>query len=219
MNNLTPHQEQLVNDMIAEFSRINPKPADGGKKRFSIASIDECNQEKRNFLESLSAYNRSFLENAIEKMRLQLKDFIDEFSEAVGIAEGYGTDFKYGKISDLYTSLHDNPTDSTSAHYVQVTLFPKYIGTLTSGAKYKLADKHMHSFYAGIKSNTEKLVCTNGEAVYSAKYECIWWGDDYYPKNTGWESTRDSLEDFLQSNERLQQAIVRISNIKPTTKK
>ena len=218
MKNLTPHQEQLVNDMIAEFSRINPKPSDGGKKRFSIASIDECNQEKRKFLESLAAYNRSFLDNAIEKIRLQLQGFIDEFGEAVGIVEGCGTDFKFGKISDLRSSLYSKPNDSTSPEYVQVTLFPKYIGTLTLSAKCKLADKYMFSFYAGIKCEMKNLVCSNGEVVYSAKYESIWWGRDSYPKNTGWESTKDSLEDFLQSSERMQQAIVRISNIKTDPK-
>jgi hypothetical protein len=37
MKNLTPHQQQLVDEMIAEFSRINPKPSVDGKKRFSIA--------------------------------------------------------------------------------------------------------------------------------------------------------------------------------------
>lgn len=50
MKNLTPHQQQLVDEMIAEFSRINPKPSADGKKRFSVASIDECNQEKNRFL-------------------------------------------------------------------------------------------------------------------------------------------------------------------------
>lgn len=219
MKNLTPHQEQLVNDMIAEFSRINPKPSDGGKKRFSLATIDECNQEKQNFLKSLAVYNRSFLDDAIKKIRHQLDEFIEEFGKAVGVAEGSGMDVKFHRISDLQEGLNSDLNAKTSPNYVKITLFPVYLRPL-EGTRYGFEDGNMFSFYAGIKSNTEKLVCSNGEAVYSAKYESIWWGLDSYPSHNPcrWELTKASLEDFLQSSERLQQEIVRISNIKPNTK-
>ena len=221
MKNLTPHQQQLVDEMVAEFSRINPKPSVDGKKRFSLATIDKCNQEKDNFLKSLAAYNSSFLYDAVEKMRHQLEEFIEEFGETVGVAEGSGADLKYSKISDLQIAMYRNINSNTSPYYVKITLFPKHFEPLTADAQYRIPDSSMFSFYAGIRSKMEKLVCTNGEAVYSSKYEAIWWGPDSYPHNGnrgGWTSTRKSLEDFLQSSERLQQAIVHISNIKPTTK-
>jgi len=219
MKNLTPHQEQLVNDMIAEFSRINPKPTDGGKKRFSLATIDECNQEKDNFLKSLAVYNRSFLDDAIKKIRHQLDEFIEEFGKAVGVAEGSGMDVKFHRISDLQKRLNLDLNAKTNPNYVKITLFPAYLRP-PEGTRYGYEDGNMFSFYAGIKCNTEKLVCSSGETVYSAKYESIWWGRDSYPANnpSEWELTRGSLEDFLQSSERLQQAIVRISNIKPNIK-
>ena len=219
MKNLTPHQEQLVNDMIAEFSRINPKPTAGEKKRFSIASIDECNQEKHNFLKSLAAYNSSFLNDAVEKIRRQLDEFIEEFDEAVGVAEGSGMDVKFHRISDLQEGLNRDLNAKTSPNYVKITLFPTYLRPI-KGTRYGPEDGNMFSFYAGIKCNTEKLVCSSGETVYSAKYESIWWGRDSYPAHnpSEWELTRGSLEDFLQSSELLQQEIVRISNIKPNIK-
>lgn len=220
MKNLTPHQEQLVNDMIAEFLRINPKPADGGKKRFSLATIDECNQEKDNFLKSLAVYNRSFLDDAIKKMQRQLDEFIEEFGQVVGIAEGSGSSLQCSRTSNLYKSGHSSPNSDLSPYYVQVTLFPKHFGTIVNNAS-RIASSSMFSFYAGIRSKIEKMVCTNGEEVRSAKYEAIWWGPDSYPCNGnqgGWITTRESLEDFLQSSGRLQQAIVSISNNKPNNK-
>ena len=83
MKNLTPHQQQLVDEMVAEFSRINPKPSVDGKKRFSIASIDECNQEKNRVLQTMAAHNRAFLENAITRMQEQFQEFDREFKSVV----------------------------------------------------------------------------------------------------------------------------------------
>ena len=205
MKNLTPHQQQLVDEMIAEFSRINPKPSVDGKKRFSIASIDECNQEKNRFLQTMAAHNRAFLENAMPMMQEQFQEFAREFSEVVSIHVGtMRGNYTFDSLND---SLLNNLNKSLSS-YVEIKIVPK------GKPKDYQEDGKIAKFCAGIKSSQASTTLLSGEKVYSAKYESIWWGPNYYPSNDGWEKTRESLDELLQSSERLQQSIVKISNIK-----
>lgn len=205
MKNLTPHQQQLVDEMIAEFSRINPKPSADGKKRFSVASIDECNQEKNRFLKTMAAHNRAFLENAMLTILVQFLEFEREFSEVVSIHVGnrYGG-YTFDSMND---SLLEKLNESLSS-YTQIRIVPK------GKPKDYDEDGKVAKLYAGIKSSRVSATLLSGEKVYSPKYESIWWGPYCFPSNDGWEKTRESLDEFLQSNERLQQAIVKISNIK-----
>jgi hypothetical protein len=200
MKNLTPRQQQLVDEMIAEFSRINPKPSVDGKKRFSIASIDECNKEKDRFLQTMAAHNRAFLENAIPKMQEQFQGFAREFGEVVSI--------HLGNERGYYT--FDAIRELTSS-YAEIRVVPK-----CKSQNYR-EDGKTATFYAGIKSSRESTTLISGEKVYSAKYESIWWGPNWHPSgdgSDGWGKTRESLDELLQSSERLQQSIVKISNIK-----
>jgi hypothetical protein len=205
MKNLTPHQEQLIHEMTAEFSRINPKPSVDGKKRFSIASIDECNQEKNRFLQTMAAHNRAFLENAMTMMIEQFQEFEKEFSEVVSIH--IGTTRGHHTFDSLNDSLLIK-LNSSSLDHVEIKIVPK------GKPKDYEEDGKTATFCAGIKSSKESTTLISGEKIFSAKYESIWWGPNWNPSNDGWEKTRESLEEFLQSNERLQQAIVKISNIK-----
>jgi len=205
MKILTPHQQQLVDEMIAEFTRINPKPSADGKKRFSVASIDECNQEKNRFLKTMATHNRAFLENAMLTILVQFLEFEKEFSEVVSIHVGN----RYGGYT--FDSMNDSlleKLNESSSSYTEIRIVPK--------GKPKDCDEDgkVAKLYAGIKSSQVSATLLSGEKVYSSKYESIWWGPYCYPSNDGWEKTRESLDEFLQSNERLQQAIVRISNIK-----
>lgn len=207
MKNLTPHQQQLVDEMIAEFSRINPKPSVDGKKRFSVASIDECNQEKNRFLKTMAAHNRAFLENAMLTILVQFLEFEKEFSEVVSIHVGN----RYGRYTfdSMNDSLLEKLNESLSS-YTEIRIVPK------GKPKDYDEDGKVAKLYAGIKSSRVSTTLISGEKVYSSKYESIWWGPEYYPlhNSDGWEKTRGSLDEFLQSNEKLQQAIVKISNIK-----
>lgn len=45
IENLTSVQQSLVNDLIKEFTKINPKPKDNGVRRFTFDTIAECNKE------------------------------------------------------------------------------------------------------------------------------------------------------------------------------
>ena len=205
MKNLTPHQQQLVDEMVAEFSRINPKPSVDGKKRFSIASIDECNQEKNRFLQTMAAHNRAFLENAMPRMQEQFQEFEREFSEVVSIHVGtMRCNYTFDSLND---SLLNNLNGSLST-YVEIKIVPK------GKPKDYGEDGKTAKFCAGIKSLQVSTTLLSGEKVYSAKYESIWWGPNWHPSNDGWEKTRESLDEFLQSSARLQQSIVKISNIK-----
>jgi hypothetical protein len=176
-----------------------------GKKRFSIASIDECNQEKNRFLQTMAAHNRAFLENAMPRMQDQFQEFAREFSEVVSIH--VGTMRGYYTFDSLNDSLLNN-LNSSSSSYVEIKIVPK------GKPKDYEEDGKIAKFCAGIKSSSVNTTLLSGEKVYSAKYESIWWGPNWHPSNDGWEKTGESLEEFLQSNERLQQAIVKISNIK-----
>lgn len=96
MTNLTTVQQGLVNGLIKEFTKINPKPSIDGIKRFSFDTINECKQEEEIFLLSVKKHNETMI-NVFNKQFIdESKSFNKEFGKEFTLQTGYtynGVDF------------------------------------------------------------------------------------------------------------------------------
>jgi len=104
-SNLTPLQQSLVDDLIKEFNRINPKPKSDGSKRFTLDTINECNKEEERFNQTITKHNLTMLKVFINQFNDELKEFKKEFGKVLNTQIGrsnFGN--SYGTI-DLFTAI------------------------------------------------------------------------------------------------------------------
>jgi hypothetical protein len=78
---LTSLQQGLVNGLISEFTRINPKPSNG-TTRFSFDTINECLKEEDRFKETISKHNITMMKVFVTQFKSDIKEFEKEFEAA-----------------------------------------------------------------------------------------------------------------------------------------
>ena len=88
-SNLTPLQQGLVNDLIKEFNRINPKPRAEGSKRFTLETINDCNREEERFKETITKHNLTMMKVFINQFNDELKEFKKEFGKVLDVQIGH----------------------------------------------------------------------------------------------------------------------------------
>ena len=93
-SNLTTLQQTLVNDLIKEFTKINPKPKAEGSKRFTLETIDECNREEQRFKDTITKHNLTMMKVFTNQFNEELKEFKKEFGKVLGTQIGHD---RYGK--------------------------------------------------------------------------------------------------------------------------
>ena len=93
-SNLTTLQQTLVNDLIKEFTKINPKPKAEGSKRFTLETIDECNREEQRFKDTITKHNLTMMKVFTNQFNEELKEFKKEFGKVLTTQIGHD---RYGK--------------------------------------------------------------------------------------------------------------------------
>ena len=88
MKNLTTVQEKLVNDLINQFEKLNPKPTTSEGKRFGINTISEVLNEEQRLKDTMKKYNKTMMEVFIKQFDLELKNFKKEFGKLFDIQLG-----------------------------------------------------------------------------------------------------------------------------------
>ena len=103
MNNfeqLTSLQQGLVNGLISEFTKINPKPSNGAT-RFSFETINECLKEEERFKETIAKHNMTMMKVFVTQLKGDIKGFEKEFGKVVNIELG----FKYPNSEQQHNTL------------------------------------------------------------------------------------------------------------------
>lgn len=89
MSNLTSLQQGLIDGLIKEFTKINPKPSTNGAKRFSFDTIAECQKEEERFLSTIRKHNDTMIKVFDKQLKDELKAFEKEFGKAFTTQMGY----------------------------------------------------------------------------------------------------------------------------------
>jgi hypothetical protein len=121
-SNLTTLQQTLVNDLIKEFTKINPKPKAEGSKRFTLETIDECNREEQRFKDTITKHNLTMMKVFTNQFNEELKEFKKEFGKVLTTQIGHD---RYGKphatLDILSEITKENPLANNQ--YYEMELF------------------------------------------------------------------------------------------------
>lgn len=120
--NLTPLQQGLVDDLIKEFNRINPKPRAEGSKRFTLETINDCNREEERFKETITKHNLTMMKVFINQFNDELKEFKKEFGKVLDIQIGH---FVYGRLHGTIDALTNSTKEKplSNNEYYEMNLF------------------------------------------------------------------------------------------------
>jgi hypothetical protein len=121
-SNLTPLQQGLVNDLIKEFTNINPKPKAEGSKRFTLETIDECNREEQRFKDTITKHNLTMMKVFTNQFNEELKEFKKEFGKVLTTQIGHD---RYGKPHATLDILSEMTKEKPLANneYYEMNLF------------------------------------------------------------------------------------------------
>ena len=87
MENLTKVQQDLINGLVKEFTKINPKPTNG-VARFSFETINDCLKEEERFLKTIAKHNETMMKVFVDQLKSDIKGFEKEFGKVVGVEMG-----------------------------------------------------------------------------------------------------------------------------------
>lgn len=89
MSNLTNKQEELINNLINEFEKLNPRKELNGSKRFNLSTISEVINEETRLIQTMDKYNSTMKKVFIEQFESEIKDFKKEFGSLFEVQIGY----------------------------------------------------------------------------------------------------------------------------------
>jgi hypothetical protein len=122
MNNLTAVQKGLVDDLIKEFNKINPKPKTEGSKRFTLETINDCNREEERFKETITKHNLTMMKVFTTQFNDEIKAFKKEFGKVLDVQIGhFGYVRPHGTLDILTNATKEKPLANNE--YSEMNLF------------------------------------------------------------------------------------------------
>jgi len=215
MTNLIELQNKLVNDLIAEFSRINPKPsANGSAKRFGFATIDECKNEEEKFIQTILKHNLTMIKVFDKQFKDECKAFTKEFGKLFNLVAGYKYNNSDGKIQHGYEGfIEDNKKTINDSSYNEVYL---YIVSKTkrfngdSGRNYH-NNMGYTRFYLDFKREKVEIKLESGKSVRGYKIVGLIYSESDYLYRDKQGIKTATLDEFIQESKKIQQSMVSMS--------
>ena len=213
--NLTPLQEKLVNDLIKEFTKINPKPTNGAK-RFSFDTIAECNKEEERFKDTITKHNMTMMKVFIGQLESELKAFKKEFGKVLNIQLGgdYGRP-DYHTIDYLVNRTKEKPllkNDSFEVHLFLVSKTRTMNDTSSTNPKGHCNGMANEQLYVGFKYEQVKQILESGKEVWGYKIVGLEFSNFSYLHRDKHGVTKNTLDEFIQACKGTQQKIVMLAN-------
>lgn len=214
MENLTKFQQELINSLIKEFTKINPKPNNGGV-RFSMDTINNCLKEEERFKQTITKHNLAM----IKLFSGQIKDDIDEFNKEFGgvlnIETGCGIYNNKTKeihnsveqMIDINTnnSLLDNCTSECNLFLISKTKPYK-------GNSHNYFGNDYYQLYIDFKREKVSVTLESGKEVIAYKIVGVTYNYfDWLNRKSSLNVEASTLDEFIQKSKTTQQAIVRLA--------
>ena len=163
--NLTTLQQGLINGLIKEFTKINPKPSNG-TTRFSFDTITECMKEEERFKETIAKHNMTMMKVFVGQLKSDIKEFNKEFGKVVRIEMGYFNGaYESGTLTKMIEQTTKNPLDNNNTSEVKlffVSNTKKYSG---GDSRYNYFNNAYHSVYVDFKREQVKTTLESGKIV------------------------------------------------------
>ena len=215
MENLTSLQKSLVNGLINEFTKINPKPTDG-KARFSFETINDCLKEEERFFQTITKHNLTMVKVFIAQLKSDIKDFTKEFGKILNVEMG----FKYPNQNEYHHTLDkmvernkekplaNNYSDETELFFVSKN---KKFSNDNSRFDY-FGGKEYHKVYVDFKREIVRVTLESGKVVQAHKIIGLTYNtQEWLHRDRESCKTFMTLDELIQSHKYTQQRIVELA--------
>ena len=209
MEDLSKVQQDLINDLVKEFRKINPKKSNSSN-RFTIDTIHNCLKEEERFISSVKKHNESMATLFVEHFKNEVSDFEKEFGELIEVNfGGFDNRGNQSTFHDLKSFIErGNKNDFSNSTQVAVVLISK-TKSARSSDDYKGKGMKNSSLFVRFKTEFVKTILDSGKEVSLRKVIGLKYTlNGSYSGDTHYYS---SLDELIQTDKSLQQRIVSLT--------
>ena len=205
MENLTSLQQSLINGLIKEFTKINPKPTNG-TTRFGVDTINDCLKEEERFKETIAKHNLTMMKVFVGQLKGDIKEFSKEFGKVINIELGY----RYPMDNHLHNYHHtldkmvdktkENPLENNYSYETELFFVSKTKSFSGCDKRYDyFGNKQYHKVYVDFKREIVKVILESGKEVRAFKIVGL-----TYNTNEWLHRDRESCKTFMTLDELVQ---------------
>ena len=215
MANLTSLQQGLINGLIKEFTKINPKPSNG-VTRFGFDTINECLKEEERFKETIAKHNMTMMKVFVGQLNSDVKEFTKEFGKVVNVEMGFkypNSDQDHHTLEKMVEKTKESPLLNNYSWETQLFFVSKTKRYSRGDSRFDyFGNKEYHKVSVDFKREIVQVRLESGKVVQA--YKII--GLEY--RTNEWLH-RDSenckifttLDELIQSHKPTQQKIVELA--------
>ena len=215
MENLTALQQNLINGLIKEFTKINPKPSNGAT-RFSLDTITDCLKEEQRFKDTIAKHNMTMVKVFVSQLKSDIKEFTNEFGKVINVELGYS----YPNSADRHSSLDNmvekttnNPLGNHNSSETKLFFVSKAKRYTRGDSRYDYFEgKEYHKIYVDFKRESVGITLESGKSVQAYKIVGLSYGThEWLHRDYGDAKFFTSLDELVQSHKFTQQRIVSLA--------
>lgn len=218
MNNfeqLTSLQQGLINGLIKEFTKINPKPSNGAT-RFSFDTINECLKEEERFKETIAKHNMTMMKVFVTQLKGDIKGFEKEFGKVVNIELGYrypNSVQDHHTLDKMLERTKEKPLENNYGYETRLFFVSKTKKYSSGDSRFDyFNNKQYHTIYVDFKRELVKVILESGKEVRAFKIIGL-----EYNTNEWLHRDKEScqrfmtLDELVQSHKTTQQKLVEMA--------
>jgi len=216
---LTDFQQELVNGLITEFTKINPKPTNGAS-RFTLQTIKDCLQEKDRFKDTVAKHNLAMMEALVSQFKSEIQEFEKEFGEVLTVELGYklpqNPNTRHKTLEAMVEATRKQPLSENSFFETNLSFVSKTKAYKGDAHFDYFKGKSYHQIYVDFARELVRKKLESGEIT--SAYKII--GLNYYTIDSSYRKTRNyeqfkTLDDFVQNHQPTQQKLVELAKQNP----
>lgn len=215
MSNLTTLQQSLIDGLIKEFTKINPKPSTNGTKRFSFDTISECQKEEERFLATIRKHNDTMIKVFDTQFKSELKAFDKEFGKSFTTQIGYNINPTNAYHTHEQFIAKNKQGVQNDHKYDEMYLF---IVSKTKPYTYDSRNDYCNNkkytkLHVDFKRERVKVILESGKEVSAYKIVgLIFCNYEYGNRDSQSAIITSTLDEFIQTNKSLQVAMVEMAS-------
>ena len=214
MENLTSLQQGLVNGLIKEFTKINPKPSNGAT-RFGFDTINECLKEEERFKETIAKHNLTMMKVFVAQLKDDIKEFGKEFGKVIDIELGFrytNTNEDHHTLDKMVERNKEKPLENNYSYETELFFVSKNKKYTDSDSRYDyFNNKKYYRVYVDFKREIVKVILESGKEVRVFKIVGLTYNTHEWLHRDS-ESCKKfmTLDELVQSHKHTQQKIVEL---------
>ena len=211
---LTKIQQGLVNELVNEFTKINPKPSNGAT-RFGFDTINECLKEEERFKETISKHNLTMMKVFVAQLKGDIKEFGKEFGKVLNVELGYrypNSDNDQHTLDKMIERTKEKPLENNYSFETELFFVSKTKSFSGCDKRYDyFGNKQYYRVYVDFKREIVKVILESGKEVRAYKIVGLTYNtNEWLHRDSESCKTFMTLDELVQSHKHTQQKIVEL---------